>query len=161
MRYGKAKPAIVKFLQWAHLAIVITSIITISLLHYYTENFLDFLRLPTFLKDIDLFLGSGWPASLHVYQAILLFFIFVSLVDALGLFFYSSRVWRLISDASSFLGFLIILPVCVFFILTLASLDNLSLQSIQTILVYFAISLVIFILDLVTWFVEDRSLLKK
>ena len=156
-----AKPKVVTILQWVHLGIFLISIIVIFLLHYYPYQFFDFLRLPTFLKDIDIFLGFGWPASLHVYQAVLIFFIFVAFVDSLGLLFYSHRFWRLISDLFSFLGFLIILPVSFFFIFTLAAAEGIGQYSIKTAIVYFVISFLIFVLDFVTWFVDERSFLKR
>ena len=154
------KPEIVRILQFVHLAIFTLAIFVIFLLHLYTQNFLDFLRIPIFLKSINPLLGFGWPASLHVYQTILVFSLFLIFVDAAGLFFYRSRIWRIISDVSSFLGLLVIWPVALFFIFTLASAEKLEAQNIQTITVYFLLSLFLVILDLVTWFVDEQSLIK-
>lgn len=152
------KPPVIKILQWIHVSTLIIGVGVIFLLHLYPENILDFLRLPAFLKDINPFLGFGWPASLHVYQVILVFFLVVSLIDALGLLFYESRPWRIFSDLSSFLGFLIIWPASVFFIFTLVSTEGLKPQSIHTALVYFGFTFFIFILDLVTWFVDEQAI---
>lgn len=154
-----AKPIPIKILQWLHLTIVGIAVSVISLLHFYPVNFLDFLRVPLFLKEINSLLGFGWSASLHVYQIILVFFLFITLVDGLGLLFYHSKIWRLISDLSSFLGFLIIWPAGLFFIFVLASAETLKSQSVQTALFYFLISLFLFILDLITWFVDEKAIL--
>jgi len=155
------KPVPVKILQWLHLIIFVTAVGIIFVLHYYPEDFLDFLRVPLFLRDINSMLGSSWPVSLHIYQIILIFFLLLTLIDSLGLLFYHSKSWRIISDLSSFLGFLIIWPVALFFVFTLVSSDNLDLQNIKTALVYFIFSFSLFILDLVTWFVDEQSFLAR
>lgn len=154
------KSKIITYLQIAHLAVFLLGVTIVILLHVHTQGFLDELRLPTFLKEIDNFLGYAYPASLRVYQVILLFTLILSAIDSLGLFFYSSKTWKLLSDITSFLGLLIIWPTALFFMLTLASAQNLTQTSIQTILVYFSFTLFIFILDLVTWFVDEQSLIK-
>ena len=159
MRTQFGKPKIFSVLQLLHVSTVVAAIIIIFLLHLHPSNLLDVLRFPAFLKDINPLLGFAWPASLHVYQFTLVFFLAVSLIDALGLVFYQSRTWRLFSDISSFLGFLIIWPVSLFFIFTLASAETLESQSIQTALVYFGLTFFLFILDLVTWFIDEQALL--
>ncbi len=155
------KPKIVSLLQYLNLIFFFTAIATITLLHTYTENFLDFLRLPRLIYEINPLVGNGWPASLHVYQSILIFSILLVLIDSLGLFFYSQKVWRFVSDITSFLGFLIIWPTALFFIYTIASAENLRTIDLQTSLAYFTITFSLFILDLVTWFVDDQSFVRK
>ena len=161
MRSDIAKPKIVIILQWIHLFVFIAVVGIISLLYYYPENLLDFLRLPLFLREIDLLIGQDWPASLHVYQIVLIFSLILVFIDALGLLFYRSKLWRMVSDVSSFLGFLIIWPVALFFIFTLSSFNNISLQNIHTALIYFFFSFLLFVLDLITWFVDEQSFLVK
>lgn len=154
------KPRIITVLQATHLAIFLIGISAVTLLHIRTSDFLDQLRLPTFLKEIDSFLGFAYPASLHVYQIILLFTLLLAAIDSLGLLFYKSKIWKFMSDITSFLGLLVIWPAALFFIFTLASAQNLTQASIQTIIVYFTFTLFIFVLDLVTWFVDEQSLIK-
>lgn len=149
-----------RFLQAVHLIVFIAAVAVVSALHIYTQDFLDFLRFPILLKSINPFLGSGWPASLHVYQTILIIYLAIVLLDGLGLFFYKSKVWRGISDLTSFLGFLLIWPIILFLVLTLASSETLTTQNVKTILSYFAFSLFLFLLDLVTWYFDERSLIK-
>lgn len=151
---------ILKFLQFIHLIVFLSGSIIITLLHIYTKDFWDFLRIPNLLKEINTFLGHGWPASLHVYQAILLLSLFLALINALGLFLYKLKLWRYVSDISSFIGFLIIWPVTLFLAFTLVSVENLSDKNIQTILTYFVFSFLIFLLDLITWYFDDNSLIR-
>ncbi len=155
------KPKIVFLLQYLNLIFFFAAIATITLLHTYTENFLDFLRLPRLIYEINPLVGNGWPISLHVYQSILIFSILLVLIDSLGLFFYSQKAWRFISDITSFLGFLVIWPTALFFIYTIASAENLRTIDLQTSLAYFTITFSLFILDLVTWFVDDQSFVRK
>ena len=136
------KTKVFKILQLIHLAIFIIGVSVVTLLHIYTKEFWDFLRIPIFLKSINEFLGHGWPASLHVYQSILLVSLFLALINGLGVFLYRSKLWRYVSDISSFLGFLIIWPVTLFFAFTLVSVENLSAININTILAYFAFSFI-------------------
>lgn len=155
------KPKIVSFLQYVNLIFFFTAISTITLLHVYTNNFLDFLRLPRLIYSMNPLLGHGWPASLHVYQFVLVLSIILVFIDSLGLFFYSSKTWRFISDFTSFLGFLIIWPASLFFIFTIASAENLRAIDVQTSLVYFAITFSLFLLDIITWFVDEQSYFQK
>lgn len=154
------KPQIVTVLQIAHLCVFLIGVFIVVILHIYTQNFWDFLRLPTFLKSIDDFLNQAYPASLHIYQSILIFSMIITFIDALGLFFYKSKSWKIASDLTSFLGLLIIWPVALFFIFTIATAKNMSTLTIQTIYTYFGLSMLIFILDLVTWFVDEQALIR-
>ncbi len=151
----------IRILQFAHLVIFLAGILVVSALHIKTANFWDFLRLPKLISDLDPLFGFGWPASLHVYQSILTFAIIVALINGSGLIFYSSKIWRLLSDLSSFVGFMFIWPVSLFLLFTLASAENLDLQNIQTITVYFGFTFLIAVLDLITWFIDEKSFVKR
>lgn len=151
---------ILTILQVLHLLVIISAIGIISLLHINTKNFWDFLRLPQLISDINPFLGNAWPASLHVYQVILVFAIGVASINALGLVLYKSKIWRIASDVSSFIGFLIFWPVSLFLIFILATVEGLDSQNIQTIFVYYVYTQFIFVLDLITWFVDERNFAK-
>jgi len=109
-----------KILQFLHLIIFLAGITIVVILHIKTTNFWDFLRLPKLIVDLDPFFGSGWPASLHVYQAILVFAMIVALINGLGTFFYRRKIWRM-----------------------------------------FGLTLFIAALDLVTWFVDEKSFIKR
>lgn len=156
MRFG-----FLKILQFIHLLIFVSGILIVLILHLITFNFWDFLRLPQLLKDLNPLFGFGWPASLHVYQSILVFAMIVSLINGLGLVFYKLKQWRAISDLSSFLGVLIIWPVSLLLLFTLASAENLDLANIKTIFIYFGFTFLIAVLDLVTWFVDEQSFVKR
>jgi len=119
------------------------------------------MRLPRLIGDLNPLFGFGWPASLHVYQSILIFAILVAFINCLGLILYNSNLWRKISDISSFLGVLIIWPTSLFLLFALASAENLNTQNIQTIFIFFGLTFLIAILDLITWFVDEQSFVKK
>lgn len=148
---------VTKYLQIAHCCIFLTGIGVVTALHIKTADFWDFLRLPQLISDLNPLFGFGWPASLHVYQSILVFAIIVALINTTGLIFYNSKIWRFLSDLLSFVGFLFIWPVSLFLLFTLASAENLDMQNIQTIIVYFGFTFAIAVLDLITWFVDEKS----
>ena len=154
------KPRIVHILQIIHFASFVSAIGVISLLHIITEDFLDILRMPAYVKAIDPWAVSDWPGSFHFYHLISAFFILLTLINALGLFYYSQRSWRVISDFSSFLSFLIIWPISLFFVYTLASTGPLESKTVQSALFFFTVTFFLFILDLVTWYVDDQSLIR-
>lgn len=151
----------IRLLQVIHLLIFIAGVSTVTILHIKIQNFWDFLRLPQLISDLNPLFGFGYPAPLHIYQSILIFALIVAFVNSLGLVFYKSKLWRFTSDLSSFLGVLIIWPVSLFLLFTLASAENLSTNNIQTIAVYFSFTFTIAILDLVTWFADEESFLKR
>ena len=151
---------ILRILQFAHLLVFVTAAVIIISLHVFSVDFLDFLRIPMFLRVVDGSLGNSWPKSLNVYHTILLLSFLLALINASGLFLYKMKLWRYISDISSFLGVLIVWPVALFFAFILATAGNLSIDSIKTIFTYFFVSMFIFILDLITWYFDDESLLR-
>ena len=151
----------IRFLQLIHILIFLIGVIIVSVLHVRTTNFWDFLRLPQLIADLDPLFGFGWPASLYVYQIILIFTALVALINGAGLFFYNSKTWRFLSDVSSFIGFLIMWPVALFLLFTLASAEKLVYQNIQTIIIYFGFTILIAVLDLVTWFIDEKSFVKR
>ena len=152
------KPLAVKVLQWVYLIIFLFSIGTIVTLHNLPDEILIILRVPRFLREIDPFLGFAWPASFHIYQATLLLFLFLIFIDGLGLFFYQSRFWRLISDLSSFVGLFVIWSVFLFFIFSLTLAEGFEERNIQTTIVFLLLAFFLFILDLITFLVDEQSL---
>src|SRR4030042_2874693 len=131
-------------LQWIHLSVFLFVAGTITLLHIITKDFLDFLRLPQFLKTLNPLLGFGWPVALNVYDVILVFFLLVTFIDALGLLYYSNKTWKFLSDISSFLGFLVIWPTALFFLFSLASSETLKVIDVQTATVFFIFAFLLF-----------------
>jgi len=152
------KPLTVKILQWIYLLVFIFVVGAIIVLHNVPNEMLVTLRVPRFLREIDPFLGYAWPSSLLVYQVTLLFSLFLILVDSLGLFFYQARLWRIFSDLSSFLGLFVAWTIILFFVFSLTFSNVLKDDNIQTAMIFLALSLFLFILDLVTFAVDEQSL---
>jgi len=158
---GFKKPLAVKILQWIYLLIFIFVVGMIIVLHNVPNEMLVTLRVPQFLREIDPFLGYTWPSSLLVYQATLLFSLFLILVDSLGLFFYNALFWRIFSDLSSFLGLFVAWTIILFFVFSLTFSNVLEDDNIQTAIIFLVLSLFLFILDLVTFAVDEQSLSRR
>lgn len=156
----KSKTLLVNILQWIHLLLFFSITSIIILLHIFTDDFLDFLRFPEYVKAIDAYTPINWPAGFHFYHVILISIILITFINGLGLRYYSNKIWRIISDLASFLNILFMWPTALFFLFTLASSEELSVQNIQSSLIFFAAAFLVFILDLVTWYVDDQSLIK-
>lgn len=154
------KPQPVKILQWIHFLLFLLITVTIILLHIYTDNFLDFLRFPEYVKAVDFFASPNWPEGFHFYHVILLSILLLTLINGFGLIFYENKVWRITTDLASFLNILFMWPISLFFLFTLASSEYLTAQNIQSSLIFFVITFIVFVLDLVTWYIDDHSLVK-
>lgn len=155
------KPAIVKILQLLHFLVFLTLITFIILMHNLPANTFQILRIPTFLQQIDPFLVFSYPSSLFIYQITLILFLAIAFINSLGLFFYSARFWRLVSDLSSFLGLFVVWSVVLFFILSLSFEFFTTSENVQTAFVYVIIAFFLFILDLITFFVDENHLGRK
>lgn len=154
------KRDVLKSLQYVHLTVFLVFVTIIFLLHLITSNFLDVLRFPNYFKAIDPFALPTWPSGFHFYHVILALLVGLPLINALGLVFAKHPIYRIVSDLSSFLGFLILWPTALFFIFTLSSALNLTSENIQSSLIFFGASILVFILDLITWYFDEESLLK-
>ena len=152
------KPHNVKILQWVHLSIFLFTIALIVVVHNLPENKLEIFRVPQFLREIDQFLNFSWPSSLFIYQITLILFLTITFLNSLGLIFYSSLVWRIISDLASFLGLFVIWSAAFFLAFSLAVGYFSNSQNVQTALSFFIFALFLFILDLVTFFVDEQHL---
>lgn len=155
------KPAIVKVLQWINLIVFLTSVTLVIAMHNLSESTLQTIRVPTFLQQIDQFLDYAWPASLHVYQVVLVIFLLIIFVNSLGLILYTSVIWRTISDLLSFLGLFLVWTAGVFFVLALSLGMFTSSENVQTALIFLIVSVLLFLLDLVTFFVDEQHLGRK
>lgn len=156
-----AKPSLVMVLQWVYLVVFLISVAAIFVLHSAPDFFLEFLRVPKFLREIDPFLGYAWPATLYVYQAVLVIFLFIIFINSLGLLFYNYRTWRIISDLTSFFGLFVIWTAGVFFVIALSLGMFTTAENVKTALTFFLVAIFLFILDLITFFVDEQHLGRK
>ena len=103
------KPKSVKVLQITHFTVFILAISIISLQHIFTQNFLDILRMPAYVKAIDPWAASDWPGNFHFYHVVLIFYISLTFINGMGLFYYSKKFIKSKSRIQSKLPLLILL----------------------------------------------------
>jgi len=144
----------VKILRWVYLGIFLIGLFTVVLLHTVPKPFLDIARVPTFIRAAEPYLGFPYDPSLSIYQITLLSFLFISLVNSISLFFLSSNAMRKISACTSLLGVILIGFVGVYFLYSLLAV-GLSSTLTSTILIYLTTSFLLFILDIVTFKVDE------
>ena len=148
------KLLVVKILRWIYLGIFLIGFFAIVLLHAVPKPFLDIIRMPTFIRAAEPYLGFPYDPSLFIYQIALLSFLFVSLVDAASLFLFSSNLMRRVSAYASFFGVVIISFVGVYFLYSLFII-GFSSSLTNTILIYLTASFLLFILDIFTFRVDE------
>jgi len=152
------RPLSVQILAWVYLLVFAAVVFVIFLVHIIPSPFLDLVRLPTFLRLANPFLGDSWPTSLHIYQAILIFYLFVTLVDAASLFFFASNILREVSAISSYVSFGVMGAVAGFFLYSLLFFGASSTVFSQRASFFLSISFFLFLLDLFTFVVDEESL---
>ena len=144
----------VKILRWVYLGIFLIGFFTIVLLHAVPKPFLDIIRMPTFIRAAEPYLGFSYDPSLLFYQIILLSFFLIVLIDAVSLFFLSSNLIKKISSTFSFVGVILIGLVITYFLYSLLIIGADSILT-KTILIYLVVSFSLFTLDLYTFWLDE------
>ncbi|OGD86640.1 hypothetical protein A2Z23_02895 [Candidatus Curtissbacteria bacterium RBG_16_39_7] len=152
------RPLSVQILAWVYLLVFVAVVFVIFLVHTIPSPFLDIVRLPTFLRLANPFLADSWPTSLHIYQAILVFYLFVTLVDSASLFVFSSNFLREVSAISSYVSFFVIGAVVVFFLYSLLFIGPAGTTFSQQAAFFLGVSFFLFALDLLTFVVDEEQL---
>ena len=147
--------SLVKILRWVYLGIFLIGFSLIVLLHIFPKPFLDIIRMPTFIRAAEPFLGFPYDPSLHVYQITLLFFLVVTLIDGVSLFLSSSTLMKKISAAASFVGFALIGLVGFYFLYSLVIIGMGSVFT-KTVFIYLLLCFSLFILDLFTFWIDEN-----
>lgn len=145
----------VKILRLVYLGIFLVGFSMIVLLHVVPKPFLDIIRMPTYIRAAEPFLGFPYDRSLLTYQITLLSFIFISLIDSISLFMFSSDYMRKLSAYASFIGIILIGFVGIYFLYSLFII-GLSSSLTSTILIYISISFLLFILDIFTFRLDEQ-----
>ena len=148
---------ITKTLQVIYLAIFVSSIAFITVMHITPSPTLAVFRIPTQLREVGPSLGLSWPTSLNVYHVFLLLFFSVVLLNGLGLHNLRIAKWRSTCKISSFLGLLLMWSVFLFFMLPLILDENFDPINIKTSLIYALLAFTFFIVDLLTFFVAQKE----
>jgi len=149
------KTAAIKTMRWVYLALFFALLGAVVLLHAIPKPFLDVIRLPTFIRAGEPYLGFPYDSSLLIYQITLLFFVFVTLVDAISLFLFSSNPMKKISAYSSLIGFTLMAAVFMYFLYSFFVID-IENNLLVTVAIYLALSLVLMMLDLLTFILDEQ-----
>lgn len=147
-----------KALGSIYLFIFLLTVLAIVALHLFPKDFLDFARLPTFLNQISPLMGVQFPTALLVYQITLVYFLFLILTDGIFLMRPSSKRSREISAALSLVGGFLMAVVATFFVCWLFFVGFLQSQVFFSTVFYLSVALVLFLLDLFTFVVEEESI---
>lgn len=148
-----------RLLSFFYFLVFLVVVFVIFLVHTIPSPFLDIVRLPTFLKLINPFLGNSWPLSLHIYHGILIVFTLITLIDAATLYFSSSSRIRYLSAISSYIGYTLMGVVSLFFIYALLFFSYSEL-TIKQASFFMITTLLLLILDLFTFIIDEEGLIK-
>lgn len=158
MPMKKQKPLSVKILQWVYLLVFCSSIVLVWLLHNIPSPFLDVLRVPMLFSFLESYAGVPYVTSITTYHFTFAYFLLIILIDAVSLFLYSSLFLRKLSLLSSIAGFFLIGFVGFYFAATLFILGFPNNSSGMTAFVFLVFSTALFLLDTVTFFIDEESL---
>ena len=154
----REKPAIVKVLQWVYFLVFFSIIATVIIIHNTPRPFLDILRIPTFFRAAEPYVGISYISSMTVYHFTLAYFLLIILIDAVSLFLYSNKFLKQLSLLSSVFGFFLIGFVTLYFLYSVFVIGFASHTVAISVLIYLLLSLVFFLLDLLTFFVEEQGI---
>jgi len=137
-------------LKFFHLVFLGLVVLTIVLLHTVPPPFLDFLRMPLFLRAVDPYIGEIYPSSFYLYHTALYFFFAVMFIDLIALTFTKSQFLKTLSSSVSLVGVVVMIVIGGFFVYTLTNgfADALILKGS---LAYLAFCSGFFALDLTTF----------
>ncbi len=152
------KPASVQILQWVYLLVFISIVTIVFSIHSIPRPFLDTLRIPTFFSDAQPYLGFSYISSMTVYHFTFAYFLLIILVDAISLFFYSNKILKHVSLATSFFGFFLIGFMVLYFLYSLLVIGFSTESAGYSALVFLLLSIFFFVLDLITFFVEEEGI---
>ena|SRR3989344_6330661 len=153
----KEKPKSIKILQWVYLFILVFAVLSVYVLHNTDTSFLHFLRLPLFFKDSQESLGVSYVSSLTVYHFTFAYFILIFGVDIVSFFNYSNEFLRRLSLWTTVFGFAIFGLMLLYFLYSLVFLWSKDASSAFSALIFFLLALFLFLLDLITYLVEERE----
>ena len=152
------KPASVKVLQWAYLLAFVSIAATGTIIHNTERPFLDVLRIPTFFRLAEPYVGFSYKASLTVYHFSFAYFLLLILIDAVCLFWYSNKFLKQLSLLTSYIGFFLIGFIFLYFMYSFFLIGFADQQAALSALIFLLLSQTFFILDLITFFVEEEGI---
>lgn len=151
------KSIFIKSLLAIYAIVFIFAVGLIVAMHATPSPALAVFRIPQNLREVGPQLGMTWPTSLRVYHFFLVFFFTIVLLNGIGLLRINNQKWRSVCRISSFFGLLLTWSVSLFFILPLTLDGNFYATNLKTGLLYSIIAFMLFIVNLLTFTVAQRS----
>jgi len=146
------EPEAVRILKWVYLAVFAIAGAFVLLLTLSTGSIFEVLRFSNVVQS------NGIPI-LTVFRFLVGFYLLLILVDAVSLFNYQSLLWREVSAVSSLIGIVLMGMGSLFMIYILAAANLVSTGTAVLALLYLVVAVGLFLLDLLTFFVEEEELL--
>lgn len=153
----REKPKSIKVLQWVYLFILIFVVVVVFLMHFTESGFLESLRLPTFFRNTQDALNVSYISSLTVYHFTFAYFVLIFTVDIAAFFKYESEFLRRLSLLASIFGFFVFGFMVLYFLYSLIQLWQEGTGITLAALIFFLLSITLFILDLITYLIEERE----
>jgi len=152
------KPVSVKILQWIYLLVFVSIIAAITIIHNTQQSFLDVLRIPTFFRAAEPYVGISYISSMTAYHFTFAYFLLIILIDAVCLFWYSNKFLKQLSLVSSYFGFFLIGFIVLYFLYSFTVIGFSSPTAGTSAFVFLVLSFSFFLLDLITFFVEEEGI---
>lgn len=148
------EPEAVRILKWVYLIVFLVGSAFVIALSIFNESTLQLVQ----FSQVTSVIGNGYGV-LQVFKFLATFYLFLMFIDTVSLFNYKSLALREVSAISSLVGFLLMGMGSLFMIYVLALSTSISTEVAIVALLYLVIAVGLFLLDLLTFFVEEEGLL--
>ncbi|MDP2671705.1 MAG: hypothetical protein Q8P13_04600 [bacterium] len=148
------EPQSVRLLKWVYLIVFLTASAAVALLTIFDGTYFSSLR----FSNVAIFY-PGESVALAAFRFLTGFYLLLIFIDTVALFNYRSVVLREISSIASLVGFLLMGAAVVSLGLVFAGFQSVDTGLLTVILLYLVIGMGLFLLDILTFFVEEQGLL--
>ena len=157
-KQANQKPVSVKILQWVYFLVFVSIIAAVTVIHNTDRPFLDVLRIPTFFRSAEPYVGISYISSMTVYHFTFAYFLLIILIDAIALFWYPNKFLKQLSLLSSYVGFFPIGFMVLYFLYSLLVIGFSTDSAGYSALIFLLLSIFFFVLDLITFFIEEEGI---
>jgi hypothetical protein len=147
------EPEAVRILKWVYLAVFAVAGAFALMLTFSTNSIFEVLRFSNVVQA-----SNGFPI-LTIFRLLVGFYLILILIDAVSLFNYRSSLWREVSAVASLIGIVLMGLGSLFMVYILAAANLVSNATAVLSLLYLVVAVGLFLLDLLTFFVEEEGLL--
>ncbi|OGY23092.1 MAG: hypothetical protein A2Y57_01435 [Candidatus Woykebacteria bacterium RBG_13_40_7b] len=155
---NEQKQVIIQILQWVYLGSFILIVAAGLLLHSTERPFLDVLRIPIFFRLAEPYVGFSYKTSLTTYHFAFAYFLLLIFINTICLFRCSNEFLRKLSHYSSFVGFFLIGGIILYFLYSYCLIAFSNYQATVSAFIFILLSMVFFLLNLITFFVDKRGI---